>query len=176
MQDSLIRRAAIALVLAAGVAAPGAMASEAEAFARLAPCLHDGFRKATGPDATPETLSRMVREYFNLASVAAQKYGGRNFNRASNKDVLMAHAAEVLEREIAENLGFYAGAEELRLDADSVKEVRPAGRYQITGQVPGDEAFVIRVSEGGPRGCQIHAFFYGGLSISSLMDDRLIRY
>ncbi len=165
----------ITLVACGSAAHAGGRAADA-VYQELAPCLTEGFLKATGPDATPASLSKMVREYFDLASVAAQKYGGRNFNRASNKAALMEHAAGVIERELGENLYYYAGSTQLNLDPGSIKEIRPRGRYQITGRVPGDEAFVVRVSQSGPHGCRIHAFFYGGLSITALMDDRLIRY
>ncbi|MXU66564.1 hypothetical protein [Oceanomicrobium pacificus] len=173
-----LRRALALGALLLPIAQPAAALDDAEQralFAELEPCLTDAFRIALDSKGAPARLREMIPQYFNLASVAAMKYGGANFNRASNKGELMDHAAAVLEEQIAENLWWYEGRA-IRFNAASLKEIRPKGRYSITGRVEGDEAFGLRVSRDGPMGCEIHALFYGGLSIADVMNGQLIRY
>lgn len=175
----MFRLLLITLLIVTSAPAQAARLSPAERtrmFEQLSTCLVGGFRSVTTPQANRATVRRMVNDYFDLASIAAQKYGGRQYRRAVNKPVLMAHAADVLVAEIIEGRGFYQSGSDPKFSKRSLKPVRPEGRYQINGRMPGGTSLILRVSADGPRGCRIHALFSEGISASSLLDGSLIAF
>ncbi|MFQ5623414.1 MAG: hypothetical protein ACE5FS_08460 [Paracoccaceae bacterium] len=173
-------RLLLILLLAASAAsarAPQVAGGERERVAaEFITCLIEGFDHATATDADRASVSNMVKEYFDLAGIAALKYGARRFNRASNKRQLMAHASRVMTEQFLKNRAFFRSGWRPVFNPRSLKEIRPKGRFQITGRMPGGQAFVLRVSRKGPNGCRIHGLFYGGISISSLLDGKLITF